>query len=315
MRRHHGFRGLAAQDLGAAAAIGNFDGVHLGHQSVLALARAAAAERRAPFGVVTFEPHPRAFFRPGGPPFRLMEAEARARRLEKLGVEQLYELPFDAAMAALPAETFVREVLAGGLGLRHVVAGADFRFGKGRGGDAGLLRAMGRELGFGVTVAPLVSDDQGDFSSTAIRAALSAGRPEEAARMLGHWHRIEGRVRHGDKRGRVLGFPTANLGLGDLHRPRYGVYAVLVDVLDGPLAGRWQGAANLGERPTFGVNAPNLEVYLLDFDGDLYGAALSVALVAFQRPELKFDGVPALVAQMGRDVAETRARLADAGAA
>lgn len=315
MRRHHGFRGIAAQDQGAAAAIGNFDGVHLGHQSVLALARAAAAERRAPFGVVTFEPHPRAFFQPDGPPFRLMDAEARARRLEKLGVGQLYELPFDAAMAALPAETFVREVLAGGLGLRHIVAGADFRFGKGRGGDAALLQAMGPELGFGVTVAPLVSDDHGDFSSTAIREALSAGRPEEAARMLGHWHRIEGRVQHGDKRGRDLGFPTANLGLGDLHRPRYGVYAVMVDVLDGPFAGRWPGAANLGERPTFGVNAPNLEVHLLDFDGDLYGAALSVALVAFQRPELKFDGVPALVEQMGRDVAETRARLAAAGAA
>ena len=314
MRRHHGFRGLAAQDQGAAAAIGNFDGVHLGHQSVLALARAAAAERRAPFGVVTFEPHPRAFFQPDGPPFRLMDADARARRLEKLGVEQLYELPFDAGLATLSAEMFLRRVLAEGLGLRHVVAGADFRFGKGRGGDAALLQAMGPELGFGVTIAPLVSDDQGDFSSTAIRAALSAGRPEEAARILGHWHRIEGRVLHGDKRGRELGFPTANVGLGALHQPRFGVYAVLVDVLDGPHAGRWRGAANLGERPTFGVNAPNLEVYLLDFDGDLYGAAVSVALVGFLRPELKFDSVPALVAQMRRDVADARARLAAVGA-
>lgn len=314
MRRHHGFRGLAAQDRGAAAAIGNFDGVHLGHQSVLALARAAAAERRAPFGVVTFEPHPRAFFQPDGPSFRLMDAETRARRLEKLGVEQLYELPFDAGLATLSADTFLRQVLADGLGLRHVVAGADFRFGKGRGGDAALLQAMGPELGFGVTIAPLVSDDQGDFSSTAIRAALSAGRPEEAARILGHWHRIEGRVLHGDKRGRELGFPTANVSLGDLHQPRFGVYAVLVDVLDGPHAGRWRGAANLGARPTFGENAPNLEVYLLDFDGDLYGAALSVALVAFLRPELKFDSVPALVAQMRRDVAEARTRLAAVGA-
>ena len=221
----------------------------------------------------------------------------------------LYELPFDAALATLPAETFASAVLAEGLGLRHVVAGADFRFGKGRGGDAALLSVMGTELGFGVTVAPLVSDAQGDFSSTAIREALSAGRPEEAARMLGHWHRIEGRVQHGDKRGRDLGFPTANLGLGDLHRPRYGVYAVLVDVLDGPNAGRWIGAANLGERPTFGASAPNLEVYLLDFDGDLYGRPLSVALVSFLRPEHKFDDVATLVAQMRRDVAECRARL------
>jgi riboflavin kinase/FMN adenylyltransferase len=312
MRRLHGYRALPPEDRGAAVAIGNFDGVHLGHQSVLALARAAAAETGAPFGVVTFEPHPRAFFNPGGPPFRLMDAEARAHRLEKLGVERLYELPFDAELVALSPEAFARDVLAAGLGARHLVAGADFRFGKGRAGDVELLRALGPELGFGVTVAPLVSDARGDFSSTAIRAALSEGRPDEAARMLGHWHRIEGRVLHGDKRGRDLGFPTANLALGDLHRPRYGVYACLVDVADGPHAGRWLGAASLGERPTFGVNAPNLEVFLLDFAGDLYGAFLSVALVAFQRPELKFDGVPALVAQMQADVIEARARLAAA---
>ncbi len=151
------------------------------------------------------------------------------------------------------------------------------------------------------------------MSSTAIRAALSQGRPEDAARMLGHWHRIEGPVTHGDKRGRTLGFPTANLALGDLHRPRFGVYAVLADVLDGPHAGRRPGVASLGERPTFGVNAPNLEVHLLNFDGDLYGAGMSVALVAFQRPELRFDGLPALIERMHGDVAETRARLRAAG--
>jgi riboflavin kinase/FMN adenylyltransferase len=139
---------------------------------------------------------------------------------------------------------------------------------------------------------------------------LSEGRPEEAARMLGHWHRIEGRVEQGDRRGRELGFPTANLALGALHRPRYGVYATLVDVLDGPHAGRWAGAASLGERPTFGVNAPNLEVHLLDFAGDLYGAAISVALVAFLRPEARYDDVAALVDQMRRDVAAVRVRLA-----
>ncbi len=314
MRRHRGFAGIAPEDRGAAAAIGNFDGVHLGHQSVLALARAAAAERGAPFGVVTFEPHPRAFFNPSGPPFRLMDAEARAHRLEKLGVEQLYEIPFDAALAGMEAEAFLSVVLAGGLGLRHLVAGADFRFGKGRGGDADLLRERCPGLGMALTIAPLVSDGLGDFSSTAIRNALSEGRPDEAARILGHWHRIEGRVAQGDRRGHALGFPTANLALGDLHRPRYGVYAVLVDVLDGPHAGRYAGAASIGERPTFGQGkVPNLEVFLLDFDGDLYGVALSVALVAFQRPEERFDGVEALVAQMRSDVDETRARLAAAG--
>ena len=310
MRRHHGYLGLSEDDRGAAVAIGNFDGVHLGHQSVIALARAAAAEIGAPLGIVTFEPHPRAFFAPDGPAFRLMNAEARAHRLEKLGVEQLYELPFDAALAALDAEAFVRDVIAGGLGVRHLVAGADFRFGKGRGGDVDLLRRLGPELGFGVTVAPLVTDAAGDYSSTAIRQALTDGRPEDAARMLGHWHRVEGEVLHGDKRGRDLGFPTANLSLEGLHPPRFGVYAVLVDVQDGPHRGGHLGAASVGARPPFGLNVPNLEVHLLDFDGDLYGADISVALVGFQRPELKFDDVDALVARMAEDVVETRARLA-----
>lgn len=313
MKRHLDYRDLDAADRGAAVAIGNFDGLHLGHQSVLALARAAAAQLGASFGVVTFEPHPRAFFNPDAPPFRLMNAEARAHRLAKLGVEQLYELRFDAALAGLAAERFVTEVLVAGLGIRHLVAGADFRFGKGRAGDIELLRCLGPIQGFGVTAAPLVADAQGDYSSTAIRAALACGRPEDAARMLGHWHRIEGRVAHGDKRGRDLGFPTANLWLDGLHLPRFGVYAVLVDVLDGPHKGRYGGAASLGIRPTFGGDQPNLETYLLDFAGDLYDAEISVALLAFQRPELKFDNLDALVARMQADVAETRARLAAAG--
>ena len=312
MRRFHDYRGLGPDDRGAAVAMGNFDGVHLGHQSVLALAHAAAAELDAPFGVVTFEPHPRSFFAPDAPAFRLMTADARARRLAKLGVEVLYELPFDARLAGLSPEAFVFDVLSAGLGLRHVVVGADFRFGKGRAGDAAALTALGAAAGIGVTVAPLVSDGQGDYSSTAIRAALTEGRPEAAARILGHWHRIEGPVLHGDKRGKALGFPTANLAVDGLHLPRLGVYAVLVDVLDGPHRGRHEAVASIGVRPTFGGGAPNLEVHLLDFDGDLYGAALSVALVGFQRPELAFDGAEPLVAQMHADLAEARARLARA---
>jgi riboflavin kinase/FMN adenylyltransferase len=309
MKRFDDFRGLAPDDRGAAVATGNFDGVHLGHQSVLALAQAAAAELDAPFGDVSFEPHPRSFFAPDAPAFRLMTADARARRLEKLGVEVLYELPFGAALAGLSPEGFATEVLAEGLGVRHVVVGADFRFGKGRAGDVASLRALGARLGFGVTAAPLVSDGQGDFSSTAIRAALAEGRPEEAARILGHWHRIEGAVQHGDRRGHDLGYPTANLLPEGLHLPRFGVYAVLVDVLNGPHRGRLAGAASIGVRPTFGESRPNLEVYLFDFDGDLYGAELSIALVAFLRPEEKFDSAEALVAQMGADVREARARL------
>ncbi len=313
MKRFHDYRGIDAADRGAAVAMGNFDGVHLGHQSVLALAHAAAAEIGAAFGVVTFEPHPRSFFAPDALPFRLMTADARARRLEKLGVEVLYELPFGAALAGLSPEEFAERVLADGLGVRHVVVGADFRFGKGRAGDVAVLAELGRAHGFGVTSAPLISDaGGGDLSSSAIRAALEEGRPEEAARILGHWHRIEGEVRHGEKRGRALGFPTANLVPEGLLLPRFGIYAVLVDVLDGPHAGRYRGAASIGVRPTFGASAPNLEVYLLDFEGDLYGAQVSVALVAWLRPELKFDVIEPLVAQMQADVAEVRARLARA---
>lgn len=309
MKRHQGYQGIPAEDRGAAAAIGNFDGVHLGHQSVIDLARAAAEARKAPLGIVTFEPHPRRFFMPDMPPFRLMTAVARAHRLEKLGVDQLYELPFDADLAKLSPETFVRKVLVAGLGLRHLVAGADFRFGKGRSGDIELIREMEAETGLSVTVAPLVRDSTGDCSSTAIRKALTEGDPQAAARMLGHWHRVEGLVQHGDKRGRHLGFPTINLWMDDLHQPRFGVYAVMVDVLTGPHQGRFAGCASIGERPTFGQNRPNLEVYLMDFGGDLYGAEVSVALVAFQRPELRFDSVDALVEQMHRDVAEAQDRL------
>lgn len=306
MQRHTSLDDLPQTARGAAVAMGNFDGVHLGHQSVLALARAAGAEMGAPLGVVTFEPHPRTFFAPDAAPFRLMSANARARRFEKLGVEQLYEIPFDGDLAAMSPENFIRVLLRDALGIRHLVVGADFRFGAGRAGDVALLEKMGPTHGFGVTPAPLVTDGQGDFSSTAIRTALREGRPGDAARVLGHWHRVEGVVEHGHKRGRELGYPTANISMAGLHLPRFGVYAVRIDILDGPHAGTYDGAASLGERPTFGGFAPNLEVYLLDFEGDLYGARASVALVDYLRPELKFDGIDALIAAMDDDVAKTR---------
>jgi riboflavin kinase/FMN adenylyltransferase len=296
-------------DRGASAAIGNFDGVHRGHQHVIALARRADA----PLGVVTFEPHPREYFAPGAPPFRLMNAEARAHRLEKLGVEVLAELPFDAQLAGLSAEAFARDVLAGGLGLSHVVIGADFCFGKGRLGTADMLRDLGRRFGFGVTIAELLTAESGAVSSTAIRTALSEGRPREAAGMLGHWHRVEGPVLHGEKRGRELGYPTANMALEGLHVPRPGVYAVLVDVLDGPHAGTYHGVANLGIRPMFERETPNLETFLFDFSGDLYGHHLSVGLVEWLRGEDAFDGLEALIAQMDADSARAREILHAAG--
>ena len=295
-------------DRGATAAIGNFDGVHIGHQSVIRLARDAAPD--APLGVLTFEPHPRAFFAPDAPPFRLMSREARASRLEKLGVEVLCELNFNAALAALSPEEFAQRVIADGFGLRHVIVGSDFCFGKGRAGTAADLEAFGRQMGFGVTVAPLIAQSAKTVSSTAIRRALSDGAPGEAADMLGHWHRIEGPVIGGEQRGRELGYPTANMSIDGLHPPAFGVYAVLVDVLSGPHAGSYHGVASMGVRPMFGENRPNLETFIFDFQGDLYGTPLSVGLVEYLRPEEKFDGLDALITQMDADSARARSVLA-----
>lgn len=305
MRIHQHWQGLDPSARGASIAMGNFDGVHLGHRAVIDLARTDA-----PLGILTFEPHPRSHFAPDAPPFRLMNAEARANRLAKLGVDHLYQLPFDARMASLTPEAFAREVLVDGLGITHVVVGADFCFGKDRKGRAADLQAYGAQMNFRVTVAGLIQADGADISSTAIRAALTDGRPRDAATMLGHWHRIDGAVIHGEKRGRELGYPTANMSLGGLHLPRMGVYASLVDVLTGPQTGTWFGASSLGVRPMFGENQPNLETYLMDFKGDLYGQHLSVALVDYLRPELKFDGLPALITQMAADTARARDILA-----
>lgn len=302
---------LDPADRGASAAIGNFDGVHVGHRSVIDIARTAGGEIGAPLGVLTFEPHPREYFAPDAPPFRLMGAEARAHRLEKLGVEKLYELNFNAALSALSPEEFARNVITDGLGLRHVVVGADFCFGKGRAGDAGDLVRFGRDMGFGVTIARLLEGERGQVSSTAIRRALSEGRPRDAAAMLGHWHRIEGLVIGGEQRGRELGYPTANMSIEGLHPPKFGVYAVLVDVLDGPHKGHYHGAASLGVRPMFNGEVANLETFLFDFSGDLYGADLSVALVEFLRPEATFDGLDAFVAQMHADCIQARSILAE----
>ena len=298
-------------DRGASAAIGNFDGVHLGHQSVIDIARRKGRETGAPLGVVTFEPHPREFFAPDAPPFRLTGREARAHRLEKLGVEKLYELNFNAALSSLAPEEFARKVISGGLGLSHVVVGADFCFGKGRAGSAADLEAFGAEMGFGVTIAELLSAEAGEVSSTAIRQALSQGRPRDAAAMLGHWHRIDGVVMGGEQRGRELGYPTANLSIAGLHPPKFGVYAVLVDVLAGPHAGHYHGAASLGVRPMFGGEVPNLETHIFDFSGDIYGTDISVGLVEFLRPEETFSGLDPFIAQMDADCARAR-RILDA---
>lgn len=305
--RDHQF--VRDNDRGATAAIGNFDGVHKGHLSVINLAREAVQD--APLGIVTFEPHPREFFAPDAPPFRLMSAAARAHRLEKVGVEKLYELGFNAGLAGLSPAAFAQDVICDGLGLRHVVVGADFCFGKGRAGTVKDLQRFGADMGFGVTVAPLMANGEETVSSTAIRKALSLGETRRAAEMLGHWHRIDGPVITGEQRGRELGYPTANMSIDGLHQPAFGVYAVLVDVLEGPHSGSYHGVASLGVRPMFGENKANLETFVFDFKGDLYGTPLSVALVEHLRGEEKFDSLEALITQMDADSAKARAILAE----
>ena len=260
---------------------------------------------------MTFEPHPRSYFSNDPKPFRLMNAEAKANRLAKLGVEKLYEVPFNEALASLLPREFAQTIIVDQLGLKHIVVGADFCFGKGRAGTVTDLQTFGAEMGFDVTIAPIVAIDTANISSTAIRQALSDGKPRDAAAMLGHWHRIEGEVIRGHQRGRELGYPTANMSIAGLHPPKFGVYAVKVDVLDGPHQGTYDGAASIGVRPMFGENLPNCETFLFDFKGDLYGATLSVALVDFLRPELKFDGVQTLIAQMDKDCDQAREILSD----
>jgi len=235
-----------------------------------------------------------------------MNAEAKAHRLEKIGIERLYELNFNKVLSGLSPYEFARDVISSGLGLAHVVVGEDFCFGKGRTGTAADLARLGRDLGFGVTVTPLLETGGVEVSSTRIREALSEGRPRDAARMLGHFHRIEGEVVKGDQRGRELGYPTANMSIEGLHPPRFGVYAVTAEVLTGPHRGRYDAVASLGVRPMFGQNLPNLETFLFDFKGDLYGAHLSVALIEYLRPEMTFGSLDELIARMDADSAEAR---------
>ena len=301
MRIIRDYQFVKSSDKGAIVAVGNFDGVHLGHQHVIDLARLWGIKNKSPLGVLTFEPHPRSYFSPHAASFRLMSSDAKATRLNKLNVEKLYELNFNKTLSSLTPFDFADQVISKGLGLRHLVVGEDFCFGKGRSGTVKDLISLGSSMGFEVTVSELMETEIGQVSSTSIRNALAEGRPKDAAKQLGHWHRIEGVVIGGEQRGRELGYPTANMSLDGLHLPHLGVYAVLVDVLNGEHVGSYNGVASLGVRPMFGENTPNLETFIFDFSGDLYGATLSVALVDFMRPEKKFDSLKNLIDQMDKD--------------
>jgi riboflavin kinase/FMN adenylyltransferase len=306
MRIFNTWQDLPPDARGATVALGNFDGVHLGHASVIRAAHAARPD--APLAVLTFEPHPREVFRPDDPPFRLTLAAERADALAAQGVDILYELVFNRDFSLMTADDFVGQVLHQGLGARHLVSGQDFAFGHRRGGNTGFLAGRAEALGMGLTLVPAVTDANGPLSSTRIRRALQDGYPERATADLGRPWAIRGLVSHGDKRGRTIGFPTANVPLGRHLEPARGVYAVTVRLADGSVH---KGVANIGRRPT--VNAgpeSRLEVNLFDFAGDLYDQDITVALHAYIRPEVKFSGLDALKAQIAADAAEARLLLA-----
>jgi riboflavin kinase / FMN adenylyltransferase len=294
---------------GGAVALGNFDGVHRGHQALLAHTGQRASALGAPLVTLTFEPHPRRFFVPDTGPFRLTMPPAKVRLLAQYGVQAVLAQRFDSAFAALSADAFIDEVLLAGLGARHVVCGYDFTFGARRSGNVEMLREQGRRKGFGVTVLDPVMNEGEIYSSTRIRETLRHGWAREAAELLGHAWEIEGTVELGDQRGRTIGFPTANVALGEHLRPRFGVYAVRA-MVDGQDGSEWRDAvANLGRRPTFGKLQENFEVHLFDFAGDLYGKTLRVALVDFIRPEMKFSGLDQLKAQIAADGQTARSIL------
>ncbi|TVR83159.1 MAG: bifunctional riboflavin kinase/FAD synthetase [Rhodospirillales bacterium] len=309
MRLFRHYQSLPPEARSGAVAIGNFDGVHLGHQAVIGEAGRIAHDRGIPWSVLTLEPHPRAVFQPDSPPFRLTPFHAKARLIEALGVDILVVVAFDAVFAALRATRFVKAVLVEGLGARAVISGHDFHFGRGREGHPDLLLELGSTYDFDYTCVHEVRGPDGvPYSSTRIREALRDGDLAQASRLLGRPFEIEGRIVEGDRRGRTIGYPTANVALGDYVRPAFGVYAVEVAVENGS----WRhGVANIGVRPSFGGTVALLEAHLFDVDEDLYGRHARVRLRHFLRPEKRFDGIDGLKAQIAVDSARARHLLAE----
>jgi riboflavin kinase/FMN adenylyltransferase len=302
-----GWGDLGDDARGAAVALGEFDGVHLGHRAVIALTAEAARALDAPLGVISFEPHPRRYFAPEAEPFQLTTRDQQARALEALGADFLYVIPFDEPLAIMSDEAFARDVLAVGLGARHVAAGFDITFGKDRTGDPEALRRYGEAFGFSVSIAPRLGDtDAAKYSSSAVREALKGGRPERAAEILGRPFAMEGVVVEAQHLGRTLGFPTANVEAGAYVRPKLGSYATRTRLPDGRII---PGVANFGENPATGKVEARLEVHLFDFDENLYGQVIETELIAFLRPELDFDNLESLIAQIADDAQNARDRL------
>lgn len=305
--------GLPKTAKGAVVALGTYDGFHQGHQKVICDAGLKADKLGVPLAVMTTEPHPRLFFKPKQEPFLLTPFRAKARYLESFGVDFLYALPFDKAMSQTSAEDFIEKILVHRLGARHIYVGYNYHFGQGRRGDVAMLKSFAKRFGFGVTIIePVAVGIEGSagetYSSTLIRETLRQGEARRAAALLGHWWVIEGHVLKGDQRGRTIRFPTLNLAMGDYLQPKLGVYAIRATLDDGRVI---DGVANIGKRPTFDKKDVLLEAHLFDFDEDIYGALVSVALVAHIRGERKFSGLDVLQAQIAEDARSARALLAD----
>jgi riboflavin kinase/FMN adenylyltransferase len=312
MRVIAGLLPVPEQYRGAVAAIGNFDGVHRGHQALLARAAEEAARRGTPWGVVSFEPHPRSFFKPDEPVFRLTPEPLKARLMAALGASFMVVLPFDRALAELSPEDFVTRHLVERLGVAHAVTGYDFHFGQGRKGNPAVMAELGQRLGFGVTIVEQVTDEddrRSPFSSSSIRQALRHGHVQAAARELGYHWSVLGEVVRGDQRGRTIGFPTINIVLEKGADPFRGIYAVRVRDVGSSDAVIWPGAGYFGDRPTFDTGRTFLEVHLIGFDGDLYGRQMLVEFIDLIRPDKRFSSVDELVTQMKADCAATLIRL------
>jgi riboflavin kinase/FMN adenylyltransferase len=308
MRIFRDVRPLPATATGAVAAVGNFDGVHRGHRAVIDTARREAAARGSPCAVLTFEPHPRHLFRPEDPPFRLTPFRVKAAILAALGVDVMLAPRFNRRFASITAEQFVADVLVKSFGLSEIVCGADFVFGKGRGGDIAVLEELGLVHGLKVRVVDAVGDGSQVYSSTRIRELLAAGDPKSAADLMGRPFEISGHVRHGEQIGRKLGFPTANVDHRGFLQPATGVYAIRAAVQGED--DHWiDGVANFGRRPTVGGVKLLLEAHLFDFSGDLYGKRLQVRFIDYIRPEQRFDSLDALKARITEDAREARVRL------
>lgn len=286
---------------GSVIVLGNFDGFHKGHQKVIGTAGRIAAQMNTTLSVLSMEPHPRMFFNPAQKEFRLNSFRTKTHLLEQFGVDHFIVLPFDKELATMEAEDFVMDVLLGSIGALHVVVGYDYCFGAGRRGGVNVLGWLSKMEQFGLTVVKKVMEDDHIYSSSNIRDTLKQGDVRKVADRLGHWWHVEGHVKRGDQRGRTIDFPTANLSLDGYIEPMYGVYAVRIIIESGEYAGTWDAVANIGRRPTFNKDDVLLESYIFDFDGNIYEQLIKVEFVDFIRPEMKFDGLDSLKAQIKKD--------------